>query len=76
MPASNSASTPESVNAAAIKEEALAKVLQLGPESLAVLTRVTGWGEKETQRTLLALIAGGRAKCTNVSGRRLFGPRL
>jgi hypothetical protein len=59
----------------AVRQETLAKLLQHGLETVEGLTRITGWGEQETQRTLLSLIAGGRAKCTNVNGRRLFGVR-
>ncbi|PZP98265.1 MAG: hypothetical protein DI587_14510 [Variovorax paradoxus] len=75
MPTTQSESTSKNVNAVAPKAEALAKVLQHGQETLEGLTRITGWGEKETQRTLLALIAGGRAKCININGRRMFVAR-
>lgn len=75
MPTTQSGTTSKSVNAAAPKDEVLAKVLQHGQETLEGLTRITGWGEKETQRMLLALIAGGRAKCININGRRMFVAR-
>ncbi len=46
------------------KEQVLFKLLQLGPEPLPSLVRVTGWAEAETQATLDQLIAAKRVRRT------------
>lgn len=59
----------------ASKEDVLAKLLQHGMETLESLSRITGWGEPETQRALLSLIAIGRADCKLRNGRRMYAAK-
>jgi hypothetical protein len=56
-------------------ENVLAKLLQHGMKSLENLSQITGWGEAETQRTLLSLIAAGRVDCRLRDGRRMYAGR-
>lgn len=59
----------------ASREDVLAKLLQHGTETLESLSRITGWGERDTQRALLSLIAEGRADCKNRNGRRMYAAK-
>ncbi len=54
------------------KTECLFKLIALGSETLDNLTRATGWGYKETQDTLLQLIADSKITCRNVNGERYY----
>ena len=54
------------------KTESLFTLIALESETLENLTRVTGWGHKETQDTLLKLIADSRVTCRNVNGERFY----
>lgn len=56
----------------ASREDELAKLLQHGMETLESLSRITGWGESETQRVLLSLIVRGCADCKCRNGRRMY----
>jgi hypothetical protein len=46
------------------KEQVLFKLLQLGPEPLPSIVRVTGWAEAEAVATLDQLIAAKRVRRT------------
>ncbi len=59
----------------ATREDVLAKLLQHGMETLESLSRITGWGERDTQRALLSLIAEGRADCKSRNGRRMYAAK-
>lgn len=59
----------------ASREDVLAKLLQHGMATLESLSRITGWGEPETQRVLLSLIVRGRADCKNRNGHRMYAVR-
>ncbi len=49
---------------ASTKEQVLVKLLQLGPEPMPSLIRVTGWAEADTQAALDQLIAAKRVRRT------------
>lgn len=57
------------------REDVLAKLLQHGMKTLESLSQTTGWREADTQKTLLSLIAAGRADCRIRDGRRIYAGR-
>ncbi|CAN7764521.1 hypothetical protein LJR039_007242 [Pseudorhodoferax sp. LjRoot39] len=57
------------------REDVLAKLLQHGMRTLESLSQTTGWEEADTQKTLLSLIAAGRADCRIRDGRRMYAGR-
>lgn len=57
------------------REDVLAKLLQHGTRTLESLSQTTGWAEADTQKTLLSLIAAGRADCRLRNGCRMYAGR-
>ena len=56
------------------RSQVLLKLLQVEPDTIGNLTRATGWGEAETTKTLLQLIADGKVLCRTGNGFRTFFP--
>ena len=57
------------------KAEVLLMLLQLEPDTIDHLYRVTGWHRAVTQRILLQLVAEGKIKCTSRNNARWYSVR-
>ena len=57
------------------KEDVLARLLQQEARTLERLCQITGWVQADTQKTLLSLVAAGRADCKIRHGRPMYAAK-